>query len=89
LLVLYEVSAYSLRAVQEDAILSALDLQNKFSMVLRKIGTCVPNTRIHASKTVSSAYRCEKPKLLKVVIINYVFIVEHFVPKQCFETFYW
>jgi hypothetical protein len=49
------VSTYSLQAAQNDALLSALDPQNKFSMILRKIGTCVQNTRIHASETVTSA----------------------------------
>jgi hypothetical protein len=49
LLVLCVVSAYSLQAVKEDALLRVLDTQNKFSMFLRKIGTCVPNIRIRAS----------------------------------------
>jgi len=49
LLLFCVVSAYSLQTVQKYALLSPLGPQNKFSMILRKIGTCVLNTKIHAS----------------------------------------
>jgi hypothetical protein len=54
LLVLCMVSSYSLQAVQEDALHSALDPQNKFSMIFRKTGP-----RIRASENCI----CSNPAL--------------------------